>query len=81
MADTKLNPIFEGFSKKIGNLVFCERNGKTIVRRLGEYHDAKARHRWPSAARSAISRGLAVAYRHHSEIMEGVRQGEENDRL
>ncbi len=42
MADTKLNPIFEGFSKKIGNLVFCERNGKTIVRRLGEYHDAKS---------------------------------------
>ena len=35
MADVKLNPVFEGFAKKIGDLVFVTSNGKTFVRRKG----------------------------------------------
>ena len=41
MANVKLNPVFEGFSKKIGDLVFFQKNGSTFVRRLGEYTDSK----------------------------------------
>jgi hypothetical protein len=33
MADVKLNPVFESFSKQIGDLVFYTLNGKTHVRR------------------------------------------------
>jgi len=33
MADVKTNPVFEGFSKQIGDLVFVQTNGKTYVRR------------------------------------------------
>ncbi len=35
MADVKINPVFEGFSKQIGDLVFVQSNGKTFVRRKG----------------------------------------------
>jgi len=35
MADAKINPVFEGFSRKIGDLVFVHSNGKTFVRRKG----------------------------------------------
>ncbi|PKL35950.1 MAG: hypothetical protein CVV44_20775 [Spirochaetae bacterium HGW-Spirochaetae-1] len=35
MADVKLNPVFTGFSKQIGDLVFVRRNGGTYVRRKG----------------------------------------------
>ena len=35
MADVKINPVFEGFSKQIGDLVFVTSNGKTFVRRKG----------------------------------------------
>lgn len=35
MADVKLNPVFEAFGKKIGDLVFYTYNGKTHVRRKG----------------------------------------------
>jgi len=35
MADVKINPVFEGFSKQIGDLVFVTTNGKTFVRRKG----------------------------------------------
>jgi len=33
MANVKMNPVFEGFSKKIGDLVFVQTNGKTYVRK------------------------------------------------
>jgi len=33
MADVKLNPVFTGFSKQIGDLVFVNLHGKTFVRR------------------------------------------------
>lgn len=33
MAAIKLNPVLDGFSGKIGNLVFYKRNGKTFSRR------------------------------------------------
>jgi len=33
MADVKLNPVFAGFSKQIGDLVFVNLHGKTFVRR------------------------------------------------
>lgn len=32
MAKIELNPVFSGFSKKMGNLVFFERNGVLVVR-------------------------------------------------
>ena len=35
MADVKINPVFEGFSRQIGDLVFVTLNGKTFVRRKG----------------------------------------------
>jgi len=35
MADVKINPVFEGFSKQIGDLVFVQLNGKTFVKRKG----------------------------------------------
>jgi len=35
MADVKINPVFEGFSKQIGDLVFFQSNGKTFVKRKG----------------------------------------------
>jgi hypothetical protein len=35
MADAKINPVFEGFSRQIGDLVFVHSNGKTFVRRKG----------------------------------------------
>ncbi len=35
MADVKVNPVFEGFSKQIGDLVFFQSNGKTFVKRKG----------------------------------------------
>jgi hypothetical protein len=35
MADAKINPVFEGFSRQIGDLVFVTSNGKTFVRRKG----------------------------------------------
>ncbi|PKL40547.1 MAG: hypothetical protein CVV44_02780 [Spirochaetae bacterium HGW-Spirochaetae-1] len=33
MADVKLNPVFTGFSKQIGDLVFVNLHGKTFVRK------------------------------------------------
>ena len=33
MANVELNPVFEGFSKKVGHLVFYKRNGKTFSRK------------------------------------------------
>jgi hypothetical protein len=33
MANVQLNPVFTGFSRKIDNLVFYTKNGKTFVRR------------------------------------------------
>jgi len=39
MANVKLNPVFEGFSNKVGELVFYNRNGKTYARRKGERTD------------------------------------------
>ncbi len=38
MADVKLNPVFEGMSRKIGDLVFVRQNGRTFVKRLGEWN-------------------------------------------
>jgi len=35
MADVKINPVFEGFSRQIGDLVFVTSNGKTFVKRKG----------------------------------------------
>ena len=35
MADVKMNPVFEGISRQIGDLVFMRKNGKTFVRRKG----------------------------------------------
>ncbi len=39
MANIKLNPVFEAFSKKVGDLVFYTRSGKTFARRKGERKD------------------------------------------
>jgi hypothetical protein len=36
MANVKLNPVFMGFSKSIGDITFFERNGKTFARRRSE---------------------------------------------
>lgn len=41
MAEVELNPVFEGFSRKIGDLVFYNRAGDTFVRRPGSYRDVK----------------------------------------
>ena len=41
MATIQLNPVFEGLSRKVGDLVFFKRNGETYVRRRGEHRDAK----------------------------------------
>jgi hypothetical protein len=38
MADVKLNPVFEGMSRKIGDLAFVRQNGRTFVKRLGEWN-------------------------------------------
>ncbi|MCU0848445.1 MAG: hypothetical protein MUD12_11215 [Spirochaetes bacterium] len=37
MAKVDLNPVFEGFSKKIGELVFYTKGGMAFVRRLGSF--------------------------------------------
>ena len=43
MAQVKLNPVFEGFSRQVGDLVFYNRKGKTIVRRKAtNRHDPKS---------------------------------------
>lgn len=36
MAEVDLNPVFEGFSNKIGDLVFFVKEGETFVRRIGK---------------------------------------------
>ncbi|HNR89226.1 MAG TPA: hypothetical protein PKM65_12870 [Spirochaetota bacterium] len=41
MADVKLNPVFEGFRRKIGDLVFFNRNGELFVRRKGTQRNPK----------------------------------------
>ena len=45
MADVKINPIFEGFSKQIGDLVFVNTNGKTFVRRKGNPGNPRPKNR------------------------------------
>lgn len=42
MADVKINPVFEGFSKKIGDLVFFQVDGKTFVKRKGNPGNPKS---------------------------------------
>jgi len=42
MAKTTLNPVFESFSKKIGNLVFYTRDGKPYVRKNAAPTDRKS---------------------------------------
>ena len=39
MSDVNLNPIIEGLSKRFGNVVFVQMNGKTYMRRIGKYHE------------------------------------------
>ena len=42
MADVGLNPVFESFRRKIGDLVFFQRNGETFVRRKGQIRNPKS---------------------------------------
>jgi len=39
MADVKMNPIFEGLSRKVGDLVFFQKNGKTFLKPKGSRRD------------------------------------------
>ena len=42
MATIKMNPVFEGMTRKVGDLVFFKRNGETFVRRRGEINDPRS---------------------------------------
>jgi hypothetical protein len=63
----RLNPIVEGFTHKLGNLVFYERGDETFARRLGDYRDAKS----PAqlAVRDAFSE-LASVWKSMSGLMQ-----------
>ena len=42
MATIQLNPVFEGMSKQVGDLVFFKKFGQTYVRRKGDYKDPQS---------------------------------------
>lgn len=67
MAEVDLNPVFEGFSRKIGDLVFYNRSGDTFVRRLGNYKGGKTEKQLE--IRSTFS-AVAGLWKLRSDIMQ-----------
>ena len=66
MADVNLNPVFENFRRKIGDLVFYTRKGDTFVRRKGMTRNPKTEAQM--AVRNAFS-SLVVDWRQMNGVM------------
>lgn len=62
MAHVKMNPVFEGFSRSIGDLTFFNMDGKVFAKRKSSPHDPK------TAAQTAVRFSFTEAAKDWKQI-------------